>query len=232
MVENGRVVRHGRAMDCMVTRRRRVIAVPRVSVTARMGFSARTSDMQSVDVDGEVMYRIVSPMRAASTFDFTVDPRTNEHLSDGPTAIRRTVLSVARDLMRDEISRMGAERVLGREPEVGRAVLIRLRHSPRLRELGVRPVDVFIKELGMKPETVRAIEGRTALRCAAEVTVAQGTGAAQPWRPMEHGAPSDDGVSTGVECTEDCPFRHMCGDYMDHFRDGKAWCTLFREFSM
>jgi len=177
------------------------------------------------------VYKIVSPIKAASCFDFTVDPRTNEHTSDGLTEVRKAVVSVTRDLLRDEMSRIGVERVLGKEPDIGRAVLIRLRHSPRLRELGVRPVDVFIKDLKVRPDTVKALEGRMTISCAQQVAMPQGTDAGLPWQSKQTEPPQDDDASSGMECTEDCPFRHMCGDYMDDLRGGKAWCTLFREFS-
>jgi len=233
VVQNGKVVMQGRALNCFVTKRRHVLAVPGACMTTRMSFPARSSDMHPVGIEGELVYKIVSPSRAAASFDFSVDPKTSAHISDGPAALRRAVISITRDLVRDEVSRMRVESVLGREPTVGRAVLVRLRHSCRLRELGVRPMDVFIKELKVSPDTARVVEEKMVLKCVSSETLLPGMGHAVAWTPPVDAGPQhmNDGVSAGMECTDSCPFRHFCGDYRSEVRDGKAWCTLFREFS-
>ena len=233
IVQNGKIVMQGRALNCIVTKRRHVLAVPGACLTARMSFPARSSDMQPVGIDGELVYKVVSPSRVAANFDFSVDPKTSTHTSDGPASLRRAVMSITRDLVRDEVSRMRVESILGREPTVGRAVLVRLRHSSRLRELGVRPMDVFIKELKVNSDTARTVEERMVLNCVSGETMTPGKGHAVAWNPPAEGGspPVNDGASAGMECTDNCPFRHLCGDYRSDVRDDKAWCTLFREFS-
>jgi len=233
VVQNGKVVMQGRALNCLVTRRRHVLAVPSACLTVRMSFPARSSDMQPVGIDGDLVYKVVSPSRAAANFDFSVDPKTSTHTSDGPASLRRAVMSITRDLVRDEISRMRVESIIGREPTVGRAVLVRLRHSSRLREIGVRPIDVFIKELKVSPDTTRTVEERMVLNCVSGETITSGKGHAVASNPPAEGGslPMHDGASAGMECTDSCPFRHLCGDYRADVKDGKAWCTLFREFS-
>jgi regulator of protease activity HflC (stomatin/prohibitin superfamily) len=233
VVQDGKVVMQGRALNCLVTKRRHVLSVPGACLTVRMSFAARSSDMQPVGIDGDLVYKVVSPSRAAANFDFSVDPKTGAHTSDGPVSLRRAVMSITRDLVRDEVSRMRVESIIGREPTVGRATLIRLRHSSRLRELGVRPMDVFIKELKVSHDTTRSVEERMVLNCVASETITPGTGHAVARNPPAEGESRHmhDGASAGMECTDNCPFRHLCGDYRADVRDGKAWCTLFREFS-
>lgn len=233
IVKNGQIERRGRGLTCFVTRQRHVMAVPGACLSAHIKFSARSSDMQQVDIDGDVTYRVVSPSKAAEAFDFSVDPRTGTYLSGGPSSLRRVIISIARDLARDELSRMGIQGVLGREPVVGRAVLVRLRHSPRLRQLGVRPVDVFIRELRVSPEIARSIEKRVVLTPMPSTTSGPASDMSLAWTPPSERVPSvtGDDQPHGMECTDSCPFRHVCGDYMNEFSSGKAWCTLFREFT-
>jgi len=231
IVANGRVVRQGRAVSCLVTSRRRVLAVPGCSIMTRMSFSARSSDMQPVDIEGELAYKVVSPVKAASNFDFSIDPKTNSHISDGPGSLRRAVLCIARDLVRDEISRASTEQILGKEHTIGRAVLIRLRHSPRLREMGVRPLDVFVRELRMRPETIKLIEDKAAVKCVSEMTLAHGGSDALTWKPSAEETTEGGEHSAGMECNDNCPFRYLCGDYHNEVRGGTARCTLFRELS-
>lgn len=233
IVKDGQVEKHGRGMSCLVTKRRHVMAVPGAHLSAHLKFPARSFDMQPVEIEGDLTYRIVSPSRAATSFDFSVDPKTGTYLSGGPSSLRRAVVSIARDLARDEISRMNIDGVLGGEPAVGRAILVRMRHSPRLRELGVRPMDVFVKELRVSPEIARTIERRMMLAPMPSAAAGPGSDVSFAWRPQqERGAEAaGDDQSLGMECTDSCPFRHLCGDYMNEFKEGKAWCTLFREFS-
>lgn len=232
VVSDGRVVKQGRAITCVVTRRSRVLAVPVGDLTASMSVSARSSDLQPVHLEGELTFRVTSPAKAASAFDFAVSPMTGEHTSDGPKQLRRAALQITRDILRDELSRMSVERMLGSEPVIGKAVLVRLGHSSRLRELGVRPLNVFVKDLVLRPDMTRAIEEKATVACISGLALAHGGSAAMSLKPPNRGTPEPEYEhSTGMECTDSCPFRDVCRDYQNEVRGGRAWCTLFREFS-
>ena len=62
--------------------------------------------------------------------------------------------------------------------------------------------------------------------CGASITMSgpAGRSGTRGATPMETSAPS-------IECTDSCPFRDLCEDYMRDISGGRAWCTLFHEFS-
>jgi regulator of protease activity HflC (stomatin/prohibitin superfamily) len=147
--------------------------------------------------------------------------------------LRRRIIAVVRDVIRDETSRMPSEDLLKSESTIGRSALIRLRSAANLRRIGVVPVGVFVRAVKLPPEINNAIEARALQRTAMKVELGAAIGDSQAWQAPAREAqePSALDYSTGMECTEECPFRLWCGDYMSNMKDGKFWCTLFHEFS-
>lgn len=230
---NGRLARGGPGLRCLVTPGSRLAIVPRTASEAKLAFSARSSDRHRVRVEGDLMFRVTAPAKAAAVFDFVVGPREEDD-EDGLARLSKSVAAVARDILRDEISHMPAERLLAAEAALGRTTLIRLRHSPVLREFGVQPVSVFIKDIRMPPEVLDSLEAEAIEAVKMRAVVSSGAMPSFPEPPPPDGedytVTDEDGLRR-TECTDDCPFRHLCDDYQRNRSDGKAWCTLFREFT-
>lgn len=232
--KNGRLVRGGPGMSCLVTPGSRVAVVPRTIAEARLSFTARSSDRHRARVEGEVMFRVAVPAKAAATFDFVIRPGTEGGRTDGLETLSKSVAAVARDILRDEIVHMPAERVLAAEAALGRTTLIRMRHSPAIRAFGVQPVNVFIRDLRMSSEVVSCLEAEALENTKMRAIVSAGGSPSFPEPPPpdaeEYTVRGDDDVHR-TECTDECPFRHLCDDYKRSLSGGKAWCTLFREFT-
>ena len=233
----GRLVREGRGLSFLyVPQLTRIVSVPLGSIEARFEFRERSSDFQRVRVEGEVVYKVTSPRKAASVADFTVGGGTREARSDGASALRRQVLAVARDILRDELATMPVEQALKSGTSLGRSTRIRMMHSRHLRGLGVTVLAVFVKEIRGPSELVRALEAGhmerltvgTGHSACDSMLIARGQSATRDASGVNR--TGDPGHS--IECNANCPFRHMCEDFMSDVSGGKAWCTLFREFSM
>lgn len=230
---NGRVVRGGPGLSCLVTPGSRVAAVPRSISEARLAFTARSADRHRVRVEGDLMFRIALPAKAAASFDFVVGFGAGDAKGDGVGRLSKSVVAIARDILRDEISHMLAAKLLSAEADLGRTTLIRLRHSPGLRAFGVQPVNVFIKDLRMAAEVVDSIEAEAldGMRMRAVLDAGGSPSFPEPPPPETDDFLSEEEGVHRTECTDDCPFRYLCEDYRRNLSSGKAWCTLFREFT-
>jgi hypothetical protein len=232
----GRVVREGRGLNFLyMPQITKIVSVPLSSNDARFEFRERSSDFQRVRVEGEVVYKVTNPRRAASMLDFTVRRSAEDMRSEAAALLRRRVLAVAQDIVRDELSSMPIRQALLSGTTLGRSARIRMSHSRQLRDMGVTVISVFVKEVRGPSEVAKAMEAGNMEKAVVggdqtacdSLLVARGPG------PERHGpARVVEGPPPSIECNASCPFRHMCEDFMSDVRDGRAWCTLFKEFSM
>jgi len=211
----------------------KVVSVPTHSLDARFTFEGRTSDFQPVRIKGDLVYRITAPRKAAALLDFTVRQMDNGGRDSQHTILRRRVLGVARSVMLDELNGMAVKKALSASPQIGKSVKIRMSHSRQLNDLGVSIISVNIAGIECPEHVTEAIEAESlrssvlASQSAGNMLVMTRSGGSSEHRTeLEEGAPTP-----SIECTDSCPFRHICGDYMRNARGGRAWCTLFHEFS-
>jgi hypothetical protein len=232
----GRMVEEGRGLSFVYAPRiTRVVSVPGHSIDARFKFPARTSDLLPVELEGDITFRITEPALAASALDFTVQPGRGNR--DAISTVKRRLLSVARDLMRDEMKRIGTRDALVVSESLGRSTRIRMSHSRFVRAMGVTVMNVAVSTVCVPEEMTRAIEEDSMERVLLEpnrmasgdslLMTAYGRGQVTPQRHRDGPARR----MRSVECTESCPFRGVCRDFMANLVDGIPRCTLFREFS-
>ena len=128
---------------------------------------------------------------------------------------------------------MPVRKALSAQAEIGRSVKIRMGHSRLLSDMGVKVIGVHVKGVECSTELAEAIEAenlRPALVAgqAYSATIPINGSADRPGRRSEPSALTN---APSIECTDSCPFRDLCEDYMRDIRGGRAWCTLFHEFS-
>lgn len=225
----GRQALEGRGLDFLylpyVTK---VVSVPTHSLDAHFTFEGRTSDFQPIRVKGDMVYRITSPRKAAALLDFTVNKRASSQ-----TILRRRVIGVARSVLLDELNGMAVKKALSSIPEVGRSVKIRMSHSRQLNDLGVSVIAVNIASISCPEHVTEAIEA-DCLRSSILASNSSGNMLVmgKPGVSGENRASEKEEAPTpSIECTDSCPFRQLCSDYMRNLRGGRAWCTLFHEFT-
>ena len=234
----GTKVEEGRGLSFIyVPRTTRIVSVPGHSIDARFSISARTSDFLPVELEGDITFRITDPGLAASVLDFSVRPGGAKGGRDAVSIVKRRMLSVARDLLRDEMKRIRTRDALTASDSLGRSTRIRMSHSRFLRAMGVTVMNVAVSTVCVPEEMTRAFEEDSIERALLEphstasgdslLMTAYGRGQATPQGRR-------DGTARrmhSVECTESCPFRGVCRDFMANIVDGIPRCTLFREFS-
>ena len=231
----GRPIMEGRGLEftyCPFLTK--VASVPTDSIDARLRFEGWTSDLQRVRADVSIVFRITSPRKAAAHVDFTARREAKGMGNDCKAILRKRVTGVARSLTADELSRMPVRRAIVASSQLGRSVKIRMGHSRMLTEMGVSILGVHFKGVECSAELAEAIEAE---QLRPSILAGQAAGNAfvltAPSRKSSgKGISSDAFNAPSIECTESCPFRHVCEDYMREIQNGRAWCTLFHEFSM
>ncbi|UCE80813.1 MAG: SPFH domain-containing protein [Methanobacteriota archaeon] len=230
----GKLVMQGMGLDFLyVPCFTKVVSVPTRSVDTRFSMSAWTSDYQRVRVEGEVVFRITSPKKAAASVDFTVKEERNSRTCGSATILKRRVLSAVRNIIADEVSGMSLRNSLVASSKLGRAVKVRANHSRLLSDMGVSVIGAHVRNIECTVEMTEALASEhlglplIGGQPADEAFVVDDPSGQTPV------ASNDRAASNGptVECTSTCPFRFVCEDYMKDVKAGRAWCTLFREFS-
>jgi len=229
---HGRVVKEGRGLSLLHSPiRSTVMSVPMAPTRRTFRFVETTADMHDVTLSGDVMFSISNPRRAGLAFGFGHDERNTLPSID---EAGRCVESVLRDIARDEIYRVSAEEAIKAKPTLGRTLLVRSKHSHALRRYGLQVLNVFVHGLEAPSEAVNALRRERAMHAVVrQPDICPGPNAPPAFRPalagpMPSAEPEDHGES--MECSDACPFRFVCEDYMRDIRDGRAVCTLFREF--
>ena len=206
-----------------------VISVPLSAIEVDFDLSETTLDFQTVHLKGQAVYWIIDPVTTASKFNFAIDPRTRKHLSDEPERLKQMVVNMVHDSLRADIQRLKLEDALRRRAVLSKAALARLKQRPELETIGVEVVNVFLKSARPTPEVAKALEAGYRETLLAKADVARKTRRMAAIARPDGGDHADE--LDGVECNDLCPFATVCEDYRKHLHGGKAWCTLFQEFS-
>lgn len=207
-----------------------IISVPLSATEADFDLSETTLDFQTVHMKGQAVFWITDPATAASKFDFSINPKTREHLTDGPESLKQLIVNLVHDSLRADVQRLKLEDALRRRALLSKAALSRLKQRPELEAIGAEVVSVFISSAKPTPEVAKALEAGYRETIIAKANMARANRRtatiARPGGGNDHADELD-----GIECNDMCPFATVCEDYRKHVHGGKAWCTLFQEFS-
>lgn len=150
-----------------------VVAVPTQSQDVPFVFNEITSDHQQVTLQGQAIFRIEQPTRAAALFNFAVDPATQRPLSEDPEKLRKRVANLVQVATRSEVSSRSLEQALADTTLHAGTVAERLRREGALAEMGVAILAVEFLSVRPTPEVAKALEAelRETLLRRADVAV-------------------------------------------------------------
>src|SRR5437868_7134134 len=98
---DGRITREGAGLSFYyLPHRTSVVVVPRGSLDASFVFQEMTRAFQTVAIQGQFTYRIVSPRETAELLNFTMDPRSRQYLSEDPERLRQRISNIIHMEMR------------------------------------------------------------------------------------------------------------------------------------
>jgi hypothetical protein len=117
-----------------------------------------TADFQTVTVQGQVVWRIADPRKAAALVDFTLRPDGKGYASDEPLKLGERVASRIEILAQKAIQQRGLREALLAADAVATDVARELTAATDLAALGLQIVGFVVTAIRPTPEAARALE--------------------------------------------------------------------------
>ncbi len=155
----GKILAYGPGLDFWyLSYNTSIAAVPAVTQDAPFIFNEATANFQEVAIQGQLTYRLESPLDAAGLLDFTVDPKTGRYRSKDPERLTQRVINAVQTHTRKGVNDLTLEQALTQVKELARDVLERVRSEPALETLGVVVESLYFLAVTPKPEMQKALE--------------------------------------------------------------------------
>lgn len=157
--KRGAVVREGAGMGFFYYAPTAVLSLaPLSSVDTPFIFSDITKDFQEITVQGQVAYRIVDPSKITKLLNFTIDPFTQQYVSEDPNLLAERVVNVVNALTRKVMQRMKLIEALRASEQMLEEVQSGLDEAKEIKSLGLEILGLSILSITPNPETGRALE--------------------------------------------------------------------------
>jgi hypothetical protein len=137
-----------------------VVSVPTGVVNTDFHFEERSSDYQTVHVQGILTWRIVQPEKAAQLLNFSVNA-AGQHLSEDPQKLEEKLQNLVAVLGRRTLKALRLEEALKAADTLGDALRAAFKEEPYLQSLGIEAISVELLAIKPEPEVGRALESAT-----------------------------------------------------------------------
>lgn len=156
---NGQLMEHGPGLDFWyLPFNTTVAAVPAMSQDAPFIFNESTANFQEVAIQGQLTYRLTSPLDAAQLLDFTVDPRSGRYRSKDPEKLTQRVVNAVQAHTRKGVNALTLDQALTQVKALTQEVLAQLADEPSLKALGVMVESLYFVAVTPTPEMQKALE--------------------------------------------------------------------------
>lgn len=188
-VANGRVVKQGAGISFYYLKANTsIMIVPLAVVDANFVFNELTHTFQTVTIQGQLTYRVTDPSKAAQLLNFTVDPRRRTYLSQDPDKLSQRIVNAVQTETRAEVQARSLEDVLRESQNLAAQVLLRVRQTGALAEMGIEVHTLHFLNVSPTKEVARALEAEyreSLLRRADEATYARRVAAVEEERKIK-----------------------------------------------
>ncbi len=156
---SGQLRRHGLGLDFWyLPYNTSIAAVPAMTQDAPFIFNESTANFQEVAIQGQLTYRLASPLDAAQLLDFTVEPKSGRYRSKDPDKLTQRVINAVQAHTRRGMNNLTLEQALTRVKELAQEVLEQVRSEPALQALGVVVESLYFMAVTPTPEMQKALE--------------------------------------------------------------------------
>jgi regulator of protease activity HflC (stomatin/prohibitin superfamily) len=135
-----------------------IAAIPSMTQDAPFIFNEATASFQEVAIQGQLTYRLESPLDAAELLDFTIDPTTGRYRSSDPDKLTQRVINAVQAHTRKGVNALSLEEALTQVKELAQDVIEKVRSEPALTALGVVVESLYFLAVTPKPEMQKALE--------------------------------------------------------------------------
>lgn len=159
--KNGRVDKEGRGLSFFYFYpNTSIVAVPIGSNNLPFIFSETTKDYQTVNIQGQVMYKIGNPKQLAELLDFTVSER-GIYKKDDMEKLNQRIVSEAQTATSAFIHSLGLKEAIRSAKAIETNITEGITASQAISMLGIEILSVNILAVRATPEMERALETET-----------------------------------------------------------------------
>ena len=155
---DGSVKRDGLGVSCFyLAHRASFELVGTTSIDQPFEFMETTADNQTVTLQGGFVYRVTEPPKVLKVYNFAIDPRTKEYLSEDHEKLPERMLQIIRAGARRKVQETSLEKILVSSDSLSEDVFKTIPQSPALVNFGVSVEVLYFSSIQPQPEMLRAL---------------------------------------------------------------------------
>ncbi len=157
--KSGKIVRQGAGLSFLYFAPTTTLAaIPSGSSDESFIFQHVTADFQTITVQGNIVYRISEPTKAASMLNFALKSDGKGYESDDPEKLRQRVLSTVEVLSQKFTKSLVLKEALLASDKLVQEINAELKISAEITALGIEVQGIAVLAIKPTPETARALE--------------------------------------------------------------------------
>lgn len=159
--KNGKIKKEGRGLSFYYySPNASIVAVPVGSSDIPFIFNERTSDFQTISIQGQITYKIENPKQLADMLDFTVDSK-GRYKKDDAEKLNQRLINEAQTATSAYIQGLALKDALQNAKEIENKIVNGLHDAEAVILLGVKPLSINVVAIKPTPEMSRALETST-----------------------------------------------------------------------
>jgi regulator of protease activity HflC (stomatin/prohibitin superfamily) len=159
--KNGKVSKEGRGLSFFYySPTTSIAAVPLGSNNLPFIFSEITKDYQTVNIQGQITYKISNPKQLAELLDFTLNEK-GQYKKDDSEKIYQRIISEAQTATSSYIHGLGLKEAIRSAKTIESKISDGVMNSPAIAQLGIEVLGVNVLAVKAAPEMARALETST-----------------------------------------------------------------------
>ena len=159
--QNGRVKREGAGLAFFYyAPTSAMVAVPMGSEDVAFIFEENSADFQLITVQGQVTYRIVDARKISGLLNFSINPTTQQYISEDPQRLSQRIINIIKVLTRQGLQDLPLRDALKATDGLAQLVTQAVNSSTELQALGIEVLGLSFLAIKPSPETARALEAQ------------------------------------------------------------------------
>lgn len=157
--KNGKIEREGAGLSFFYySPTTSMVAVPMGSEDVAFIFEENSGDFQQITVQGQITYRINDPKKIGDLLNFSINPVTQQYISDDPKKLSQRIINEVKVLTRKGLQSLPLRDALKATDTMTFVVTAAIKDRSELQALGVEILGLSFLAIKPTPETARALE--------------------------------------------------------------------------
>lgn len=159
--KNGKTVREGRGLSFFYfAPNSSIVAIPMGSNDLPFIFNENTFDYQTVNIQGQISYKIIDPKALSNTLDFTVN-ESGVYKKNDIEKLNQRIINLAQTSTSAFIHEMSLKDAIRSAKKIEEHILEGLKTSETIQTMGIEILGASILAVQTTPEMARALETET-----------------------------------------------------------------------